>query len=107
MFMAFRYEIIILDRKMHRYIETADSAESFVDAISRVFMMNLHLADRILTIYCRKPRSGDFQYMGSFDGISSISSGGNAVSCRILRLANGMNYYLTDEGFRKHLPDCR
>lgn len=100
--MLFRYEIIILDQKMHRYIETADNAESFVKALSRVFQMNMSLADRILAIYCRKPRSGDFQYMGSFDGISSISSG-NATCCRILRLANGMDYYLTEEGFRRYL----
>ena len=100
--MAYRYEIIILDPKKHSYIEAADSSDSFVDALSRMFMRNLQLCDRILSIYCRRPRSGDFQYMGSFDGISSISSG-NAACCRILRLANGMDYYLTEEGFRRYL----
>ena len=100
--MAYRYEIIILDPKKHSYIEAADSSDSFVDALSRMFMRNLQLCNRILSIYCRRPRSGDFQYMGSFDGISSISSG-NAACCRILRLANGMDYYLTEEGFRRYL----
>ena len=54
--MAYRYEIIILDPKKHSYIEAADSSDSFVDALSRMFMRNLQLCDRILSIYCRRPR---------------------------------------------------
>ncbi len=99
--MAYRYEIIILDPKKHSYIEAADSSDSFVDALSRMFMRNLQLCNRILSIYCRRPRSGDFQYMGTFDGITCISKGGSDFSKRILRLANGMDYCLTDEGFRR------
>ena len=101
--MAYHYEIIILDPKLHRYIEEADSSDSFVDALSRMFLRNLPLCDKVLQIYCRKPLSGDFQYMGSFDGISSISSGAHDFRRRLLRLANGLDYYLTDNGFIRNI----
>ena len=100
--MAYRYEIIILDRALCRFTEAKETADSFVEAMSRIFLSDTRLCPRILNIYCRKPVSGDLQLMGRYDGLMAVSSGGEAHS-HILSLSNGMDYYLTDDGFRRKL----
>ena len=95
---TFKYELIILDPSLHKYIEATEETESFIKAVFNVLMGNRKLCDKILTIYCRKPKSGDFQYMAKYDGQSSRGSGDISYS-RIIKLANGLEYYLTDERF--------
>lgn len=95
---TFRYELVILDPSLHRYIEAVEDTESFIQAVFNVLMKDKKLCGKMLTIYCRKPKSGNLQYMARYDGQSSRSSGGESYS-HIIELANGMQYYLTDERF--------
>ena len=86
---TFKYELLILDPSLHKYIEATEETETFIQAVFSVLMKNKKLCGKMLTIYCRKPKSGDLQYMGKFDGMSS----------NIINLSNGLEYYLTDDGF--------
>lgn len=95
---TFRYELVILDPSLHRYIEAVEETETFIKALFNVLMKDRKLCSKILIIYCRKPKSGDLQYMGKFDGLSSRGTGDISYS-HIVKLANGLEYYLTDYGF--------
>lgn len=96
--MPYRYEMIILEKKTHRFWEIPEVADSFVEAISRIFLREREFSGKILSIYCRKPVSSDLQLMAEYDGFSSFSTGSEFFS-HILRLSNGLQYHLTDEGF--------
>ena len=95
---TFRYELVILDSSLHKYIEAIEETETFIQAVYNVLMKDKKLCGKRLSIYCRKPKSGDLQYMARFDGTSSRSSGWDSYS-HIIELANGKHYYLTDERF--------
>ena len=94
----FKYEIVILDPSLHRYIETTEETETFIQAVYKVLMKDKKLCGKNLKLYCRKPKSGDLQYMAKYDGAGSRSTGWESYS-HIIELANGMQYYLTDERF--------
>lgn len=95
---TFKYELVILDPSLHKYIEATEETETFIQAVFSVLMKNKKLCSKMLTIYCRKPKSGDLQYMGKFDGMSSRGTGDISYS-HIINLSNGLEYYLTDDGF--------
>ena len=95
---TFRYELVILDPSLHKYIEAIEETETFIQAVYNVLMKDKKLCGKRLSIYCRKPKSGDLQYMARFDGTSSRSSGWDSYS-HIIELANGKHYYLTDQRF--------
>lgn len=94
----FKYEIVILDPSLHRYIEATEETETFIQAVYNVLMKDKKLCGKNLKFYCRKPKSGDLQYMARYDGTGSHSTGGESYS-HIIELANGKRYYLTDERF--------
>ena len=75
-----------------------EEADSFINAAYSFLMKDKKRCSKILTFYCRKPRSGDLQYMAIFDGLSSRSAGYEMRS-HIIKLATGKEYFLTDEGF--------
>ena len=100
--MAYNYEFVILSDSDHRFIETSLESESVVDAFHSFLKSNSKLIGSALTIYCRRPRSGDLQFMGTYDGMETIILDGIQKS-RILKLANGSTYELETEGFRKFL----
>lgn len=95
---TFKYELVILDPSLHKYIDATEETESFTQAFHNVLMKDKKLCSKMLTIYCRKPKSGDLQYMGRFDGLSSRGTGDISYS-HIIKLSNGFEYYLTDDGF--------
>ena len=95
---TFKYELVILDSSLHKDMEATEETETFIQAIYQVLMKDKKLCSKTLVIYCRKPKSGDLQYMARFDGQSSRSSGQESYS-HIIELANGKQYYLTDERF--------
>ena len=95
---TFRYELVILDPSLHRYIEVEEETETFIQAIFNALVKDKKLCNKTLVIYCRKPKSGDLQYMAKFDGLSSRGTGDISYS-HIIELANGKQYYLTDERF--------
>ena len=59
----FKYQLVILDPALHRYIEASEETETFIQAIYQVLMKDKKLCSKTLVIYCRKPKSGDLQYM--------------------------------------------
>ena len=61
---TFKYELIILDPSLHKYIEATEETESFIKAVFNVLMRNRKLCDKILTIYCRKPKVRRFSVYG-------------------------------------------
>lgn len=94
----YRYNLVVLDKSLHRYFEAIEEADSFINAAYSFLTKNKKLCSKFLTFYCRKPRSGDLQYMAIFDGLSSRSAGYEMRS-HIIKLATGKEYFLTDEGF--------
>lgn len=101
--MIYRYELLLMDNAIHRYYDYSDMADSLAKAVFDFLLANMKLLKRTLTIYCRKPGSGDLQYMGRFDGPGGR---GGATTCHrhILLLANGYEYYLSDDGFIRYAP---
>lgn len=97
--MAYRYEIIMLEKKTHRFWERAETADSFIEAISRIFLREREFTSRVLEIFCRKPVSSDLQLMADYDGLAYVSAGGHGFISHILILSNGLRYHLTSEGF--------
>ena len=94
----YRYNLVVLDKSLHRYFEAIEEAESFINAAYSFLMKNKKLCSKILTFYCRKQYSGNLQYMAIFDGLSSRSAG-YEIRSHIIKLATGKEYFLTDEGF--------
>lgn len=70
------------------------------EAFEKTLAANPGLLDDVATIYCRKPKSGDLQLMGTYDGSSWMQKDGIAYG-HMLKLANGTTYTLLDEGFRQ------
>lgn len=77
-------------------------ATSFVSAFFMMISKSSVLIDQRLSLYCTKPKSGDLQLMGIYDGISVWIQDGEKHE-RMLDLANGERYELADEGFRRVL----
>lgn len=98
--MAYTYNLVILSTRTHRFIEHSVEADGMADAFGKVLSFNPNLMDDVVTIYCRKPKSGDLQLMGSFDGLSWMQKDGIAYG-HILKLSNGTTYTQTEEGFRQ------
>lgn len=97
--MAFNYELVILSKSTHQFLEVSASADSVAEAFQSAIMQHPDLLNSIITIYCRKPKSGDLQLMGTYDGCTTVLVDGQQIR-HVLKLANGKSYVLTDEGFR-------
>lgn len=98
--MAFRYELFILSMESRRFIKAEEETGSVAEAMFNVLMRDTKLCSRMLQIYCKHPHSKNLKYMGLYDGGSGRGFKGEVVQ-NILTLANGEEYHLTDEGFKK------
>ena len=97
--MAFNYELVILSKGTHQFMEVSATADSVADAFQTAIRQHPGLLDSIVTIYGKKPKSGDLQLMGTYDGSTTVLVDGQQIR-HVLKLANGKSYVLTDEGFR-------
>ena len=93
----FDYDMVALMRSNSRYIRKKITSESFRGAFYEMLKDDKSLLGAVMDIYCRK-RSGDFQFMGVYDGLSTTSQNGEYKS-HVLRTADGNEYMLSDDGF--------
>ena len=76
---------------------------SFVEAFHGFLIKDRKLWDRMLIVYCRHQKTQNLKYMGTYDGGSGRSIGGESYR-NVISLSNGEFYHLTDEGFKRCLP---
>ena len=96
--MSYSYELVVHEMRSHHYTETTIAADSFTDAFWRFLKSNRKLLDSQLTIYCRRPQSGDLKLMGRYDGGTSYA--GSDVPIRsLLKLSDGREMHLEETGF--------
>ena len=96
--MPYSYELVVLEKRTHSYREAVVGADSFPAAFHGFLMSNRKLLDSQLTIYCRRPQSGDLKLMGRYDGGTSYA--GTGVPLRnLLRLSDGREMHLEETGF--------
>lgn len=100
--MSFRYELLLINKNCNKVIEAGYEAESVAQALFHVLQKDRKLCGCMLMIYCRRPKSKDLKYMGIYDGGSGRSMNGE-ICLNILSLANGEEYHLTNDGFRRCL----
>ena len=98
----YSYDIYALDEHSLRYRYRNVKASSFVSAFYLMMLKNTILQNQRVTIYCMRPRSGDLQLMGVYDGISVMHQNGE-THARCLDLSNGERYELGEEGFTRVL----
>ena len=97
---SFRYDLLILDRSAHRYLARTETADGFSKAVSQLFRKERQLAQKPLSIYCRKLRTKDLQYMGDYEPGTSVSGSGESYR-HLLMLSNGDAYEYDGEAFRR------
>jgi len=93
----FDYDMFALIRNNSKYIHKKITSESFRGAFYEMMKDDKSLLGAVMDIYCRK-KSGDFQFMGVYDGLSTTNQNGEYRS-HILRTADGNEYMLSDDGF--------
>ena len=73
----FKYEIVILDPSLHRYIEATEETENFIQAAYNVLMKDKKLCGKNLKFYCRKPKSGDLSntWQGTMEQVHEVPGG--------------------------------
>ncbi len=98
----YNYDIYALDERSLRYRYRSVKASSFVSAFYLMMTKNMNLAQQRVTIYCMRPKSGDLQLMGVYDGLSVMIQDGEKHE-RLLSLSNGESYELAEGGFRRVL----
>ncbi len=96
--MPYSYELVVLEKRTHSYREAVVGADSFPAAFHGFLMSNRKLLDSQLTVYCRRPQSGDLKLMASYDGSGSIHGDGPPYR-HILRLSDGRAMHLEETGF--------
>lgn len=96
--MAYSYELVVHETRTHHYTEAAIEADSFTNAFWRFLMSNRKLLGSQLTVYCRRPQSGDLKLMGRYDGGTSYA-GGDVPIRSLLRLTDGREMHLEETGF--------
>jgi len=93
----FDYDMVALIRNNSKYIHKKITSESFRGAFYELMKDDKSLLGAVMDIYCRK-KSGDFQFMGVYDGLSTMNQNGEYKS-HILKTADGNEYMLSDDGF--------
>ena len=93
----FDYDMVALIRNNSKYIHKKITSESFRGAFYEMLKDDKSLLSAVMDIYCRK-KSGDFQFMGVYDGLSTTNQNGEYKS-HILKTTDGNEYMLSDEGF--------
>ena len=85
------YDTLAVIRKKNACFSFSEESESFVSALTSFFLASPFLVENVCSIYCRKPRNGDLQFMGEYDGLSVFVEKGERHS-HILTLSNGAIY---------------
>lgn len=93
----FDYDMVALIRNNSKYIHKKIISETFRGAFYEMLKDDKSLLGAVMDIYCKK-KSGDFQFMGVYDGLSTTNQNGEYKS-HILKTADGNEYMLSDEGF--------
>lgn len=93
----FDYDMVALIRSNSRYIHKKITSESFRGAFYEMLKDDKTLLSSVMDIYGRK-KSGDFQFMGVYDGLSTTNQNGEYKS-HVLRTADGNEYMLSEDGF--------
>lgn len=93
----FDYDMVALVRSNSRYIRKKITSESFRGAFYEILKDDKSLLSAVMDIYCKK-KSGDFQFMGVYDGLSTTNQNGEYKS-HVLRTVDGNEYMFSDDGF--------
>lgn len=96
--MAHPYELVVLVGRTHHYAEFRTEADSFAEAFHRYLTANARLMTEQMTIYCRRPQSGDLKLMASYDGGGAIYGDGTVMR-HVLHLSDGRQMHLEETGF--------
>lgn len=98
----YSYNIYALDEHFFRFRYQNVKAISFASAFFLMIKKCSSLSEQRLSLYCTKPRSGDLQLMGVYDGLSVWIQNGVRHE-RVLELNNGERYELREDGFKRLL----
>ena len=93
----FDYDMLALIKNSTRYVKKKVASDSFRGAFYSMLMDEKTLLSSVMDIYCRK-KSGDFQLMGVYDGLSVMNQNGEYRS-HILKTMDGNTYMLSEDGF--------